>query len=428
MKVAVIGIGYVGLPTSIGLACYGHDVICIDNNVEKINLLKRGEFPIYEENLEFYYNKAQTEGSIIFSNDLQDTNGCQFIIICVGTPEDELGKADLSYIKSVANSLQINEGQIVAIKSTVPVGTNEIVKSIIKKNNSGKYFTQLSMPEFLREGFAFYDFFNPDRIVVGCDIYSGEIVTLIYELFPTHLHHKILLTDMKSAEMIKYASNSFLAMKIHYINQIADLCELVGANVFEVAKGMGLDTRIGDKFLKPSIGYGGSCFPKDTKALYYYAKSHGIDLSLIGDAIFGNYNRKKIIAQKIHQFLLDKTNPTIAILGLSFKKGTDDCRESSIIDIIRYIKQYKPDIQIKCYDKLAIENAKQILGDEVFYSEDIQFTIQDVDLIIIANDDEEFHNISTNITIFDFAAITDKKYCPNRMLIGVDNFNVERKK
>lgn len=428
MKIAVIGVGYVGLPTGIGFACYGHDVICIDKDINKIKALKESVFPIYEENLGYYYEKAQDMGNITFSDNLQDILGCQIIIICVGTPEDELGQADLSYIKAVANSLEINDGQLIAIKSTVPVGTNEIVKSIIQSNNKGKYFTQLSMPEFLREGFAFYDFFNPDRIVIGCDVFTEEITKTIYKLYPEHLHNKILMTDVKSAEMIKYASNSFLAMKIHYINQIADLCEIVGANVFEVAKGMGLDTRIGSKFLKPSIGYGGSCFPKDTKALYYYARAHKVDLSLIGDAIFGNYNRKKIIAQKILQFVSDKTDAKIAVLGLSFKKGTDDCRESASIDIINQIIQYKPNLNIRCYDKLAMDNAKEILKDKVCYCENIISAIQNVDLIVIMNDDEEFGNIETGITVFDFAAITNKASCPNRILIGVDNFNVKRKK
>ena len=416
MNIGIIGIGYVGLPTAVGLASFGHSIICIDNNKEKINNLNNGMIPIYESGLNDLFNIYKK--NIIFSTSYEDLRNCDFIIITVGTPQSTHGKAELKYLYEVANNIKLKEGQVIAIKSTVPVGTNKEIYEIL--NKSGIPFELLSMPEFLREGFAIDDFFNPDRIVIGTNN-KAKIKPIIEKIYPKQYHDRLLFTDIESAELIKYASNAFLATKIHYINEIANLCEKTGANIKEVAIGMGLDTRIGTKFLCAGAGYGGSCFPKDTEALNYIAKSHNVDLDIVNAVIKGNKKRKMDLAYRIIKKVKNIENPIIAIMGIAFKSGTDDCRESSALDIIKYIQMSLNTAKIRCYDKLAIKNAKNCLENAEFY-ENIENTIKNANIIVIMNEDEEFKSINVdNVPIFDYRGIMPNRQ--NIFKIGVNNFN-----
>ncbi len=295
MKVAIIGTGYVGLPTGIGLAELGNDVVCIDKIEEKISSLKAGKVTIYEDGMEDLFQKNRASGKLKFTTSMQEgVSGADVVMIAVGTPPHPVTKeADMKYIHAAATELaQYLDGYtVVATKSTVPVGTGDDVEEIIKKTNPKADFDVVSLPEFLREGFAIHDFFSPDRIVIGANSQKARDVLLsLYKPFEGKT--KFLLVNRKSSETIKYASNAFLAMKIHYINEMADFCEKAGADVREVAQGMGLDSRIGAKFLNPGPGYGGSCFPKDTNAMAQMGKKYGARLSLIETTIEQNDLRK----------------------------------------------------------------------------------------------------------------------------------------
>ena len=284
MKITVIGTGYVGLPTGVGLAELGNDVICLDIDENKINTLKSGKVTIFEEGLEELFQKNTANEKVKFSTSFAESiPSADLVILAVGTPPNPITKeADMKYIKAAAEELahHLNGYTVIAIKSTVPVNTGDIVEGIIRKNNPTADFDVISLPEFLREGFAVHDFFNPDRIIVGANSERAkELISTLYAPFKDKC--TILYVSRQSSETIKYASNAFLAMKIQYINEMADFCETSGADIYEVAKGMGLDSRIGAKFLVPGPGYGGFCFPKDTNALAYMGKFNGVDLSLI---------------------------------------------------------------------------------------------------------------------------------------------------
>jgi UDPglucose 6-dehydrogenase len=314
------------------------------------------------------------------------------VILAVGAPtEPETNKADLTYIKEASKEIaecEINRHVVIAIKSTVPVGTGDMVEEIINNENCDI----VSMPEFLREGFALHDFFNPDRIVIGTN--SEKAKNLLQQLYQDK---NVLFTDRRSSELIKYASNAFLALKIHYINEIADLCEKAGANVEFVAKGMGLDSRIGNKFLNAGIGFGGSCFPKDTKALLETSKEFGSKMSLVDTVINGNNFRKMKIAKKIAD-KAKELNPhgekliRIAIYGLAFKNNTDDCRESPAIEIIQHLLNEK-DLILEVYDPKANENAKRILGKKVNYYDNPEVCAFQADIIAILTEWEEFKTL-----------------------------------
>lgn len=415
MKVGIVGIGYVGLPTAVCLASFGHQIICLDTNEKKIKQLQEDKLPIFEKGLEQLYKTNKNK--IRFTINYEDLKNVDIIIIAVGTPQLETGEADLSYIYSVAKSLKLTNGQIVAIKSTVPIGTNDKVLDILKQNNKVN-FDLISIPEFLREGFAIKDFYNPDRIIIGVRNYN--LYDKIKKLYSPSLRNKIILTDIKSAELIKYASNAFLATKIHFINEIANLCEVTGANIKAVSAGMGADTRIGYKFLKAGAGYGGSCFPKDTEALLYTANNAKIDLNIVKTVIEGNKQRKIELANRILNKIKNFKNPTITFLGIAFKMGTDDCRESSSIAIIKYIQDKNKNVQIRCYDALANKNAKKILDNVIFY-DNLMASIKDANLIIIMNEDEEFRTIKTDKPIFDYRGIMPNSR--NIYKIGENNFN-----
>ncbi|EAH6247476.1 UDP-glucose/GDP-mannose dehydrogenase family protein [Campylobacter jejuni] len=394
MKIGIIGTGYVGLPTGVGLAELGNDVICIDREKSKIDALNNGILTIYEDNLEELFHKNVKEGHLKFTTSMQKgIKDVDLVIIAVGTPPHPVTKeADMKYIHAAATDLAdyLTGYTVIATKSTVPVGTGDDIESLISKKNPNAEFDVLSLPEFLREGFAVYDFFNPDRIIVGTNSQRAKaVIEKLYEPFKGK--SKLLFVNRRSSETIKYASNAFLAIKIHYINEMANFCEKAGADILEVAKGMGLDTRIGDRFLNPGPGYGGSCFPKDTLAMAFMGKQNDIDLTLINAAIKGNEERKNHMYERILNSVKDIKNPKIAVLGLAFKDGTDDCRESPAVDIV--FKLLEQELQICAYDPKAMDLAKQILGDKIDYANSMYEAIKDADAIAILTEWKEFTNL-----------------------------------
>lgn len=394
MKVGIIGTGYVGLPTGVGLAELGNDVICIDREKSKIDALNNGILTIYEDNLEELFHKNVKEGRLKFTTSMQEgIKDADLVIIAVGTPPHPVTKeADMRYIHAAATELAdyLTGYTVIATKSTVPVGTGDDIESLISKKNPNAEFDVLSLPEFLREGFAVYDFFNPDRIIVGTNSQRAKaVIEKLYE--PFQGKSELLFVNRRSSETIKYASNAFLAIKIHYINEMANFCEKAGADILEVAKGMGLDTRIGNRFLNPGPGYGGSCFPKDTLAMAFMGKQNDIDLTLINAAIKGNEERKNHMCERILNSVKDIKNPKIAVLGLAFKDGTDDCRESPAVDIVFKLLEQK--VQICAYDPKAMDLAKQILGDKIDYANSMYEAIKDADVIAILTEWKEFSNL-----------------------------------
>ncbi|ADN91575.1 nucleotide sugar dehydrogenase [Campylobacter jejuni] len=394
MKVGIIGTGYVGLPTGVGLAELGNDVICIDREKSKIDALNNGILTIYEDNLEELFHKNVKEGRLKFTTSMQEgIKDADLVIIAVGTPPHPVTKeADMRYIHAAATELAdyLTGYTVIATKSTVPVGTGDDIESLISKKNPNAEFDVLSLPEFLREGFAVYDFFNPDRIIVGTNSQRAKaVIEKLYE--PFQGKSELLFVNRRSSETIKYASNAFLAIKIHYINEMANFCEKAGADILEVAKGMGLDTRIGNRFLNPGPGYGGSCFPKDTLAMAFMGKQNDIDLTLINAAIKGNEERKNHMCERILNSVKDIKNPKIAVLGLAFKDGTDDCRESPAVDIVFKLLEQK--VQICAYDPKAMDLAKQILGDKIDYANSMYEAIKDADVIAILTEWKEFSSL-----------------------------------
>ncbi|ECL9190534.1 UDP-glucose/GDP-mannose dehydrogenase family protein [Campylobacter jejuni] len=394
MKIGIIGTGYVGLPTGVGLAELGNEVICIDREKSKIDALNNGILTIYEDNLEELFHKNVKEGRLKFTTSMQEgIKDVDLVIIAVGTPPHPVTKeADMKYIHAAATELadHLTGYTVIATKSTVPVGTGDDIESLISKKNPNADFDVLSLPEFLREGFAVYDFFNPDRIIVGTNSQRAKaVIEKLYEPFKGK--SKLLFVNRRSSETIKYASNAFLAIKIHYINEMANFCEKAGADILEVAKGMGLDTRIGDRFLNPGPGYGGSCFPKDTLAMAFMGKQNDIDLTLINAAIKGNEERKNHMSERILNSIKDIKNPKIAVLGLAFKDGTDDCRESPAVDIVFKLLEQK--LPICAYDPKAMDLAKQILGDKIDYADCMYEAIKDADVIAILTEWKEFSSL-----------------------------------
>lgn len=349
---------------------------------------------IYEDNLEELFHKNVKEGRLKFTTSMQEgIKDADLVIIAVGTPPHSVTKeADMKYIHAAATELAdyLTGYTVIATKSTVPVGTGDDIESLISKKNPNAEFDVLSLPEFLREGFAVYDFFNPDRIIVGTNSQRAKaVIEKLYEPFKGK--SELLFVSRRSSETIKYASNAFLAIKIHYINEMANFCEKVGADILEVAKGMGLDTRIGNRFLNPGPGYGGSCFPKDTSAMAFMGKQNNIDLTLINAAIKGNEERKNQMSERILNSIKDIKNPKIAVLGLAFKDGTDDCRESPAVDIIFKLLEQK--VQICAYDPKAMDLAKQILGDKIDYANSMYEAIKDADVIAILTEWKEFSSL-----------------------------------
>ena len=397
MKIAIIGTGYVGLPTGIGLAELGNEVVCVDKIEEKIASLSAGKATIYEDGMEELFQKHRKSGALTFTTDMaKGVSGADVVMLAVGTPPHPVTKeADLKYIYAAAEELaQYLDGYtVVATKSTVPVGTGDEVEAIIKKVNPTADYDVVSLPEFLREGFAVHDFFHPDRIVIGANNEKARNVLLrLYAPFEGKT--EFLLVNRKSSETIKYASNAFLAMKIHYINEMADFCEKAGADIREVAKGMGLDSRIGKKFLNPGPGYGGSCFPKDTNAMAQMGRKFGAHLNLIETTIAKNDERKVNMARRVIASLDKDKNGKIAVWGLAFKGGTDDCRESPAMDIVSEIIKHSSNVMV--YDPKAMDNARKLIGDKVKYAQDAYEACEDADILVILTEWEEFRNADLN--------------------------------
>ncbi|WP_297193122.1 UDP-glucose/GDP-mannose dehydrogenase family protein [uncultured Campylobacter sp.] len=415
MNIAIIGTGYVGLPTGVGLAELGHNVICIDREERKIKALQDGKITLYEEGLEELFHKNVKEKRLSFSTSMKEgVENADIVMIAVGTPPHPVTKeADMKYIHAAATELApyLKTYTVIATKSTVPVGTGDDIESLISKKNPQAEFDVVSLPEFLREGFAVYDFFNPDRIIVGTNNDRARVVIeKMYEKFK----NKIVFVSRRSSETIKYASNSFLAIKVHFINEMADFCEKSGADILEVAKGMGLDTRIGNRFLNPGPGYGGSCFPKDTLAMSYMARQNEVNLSLVNAAIKGNDDRKEKIALRILEKIKDDKNAKIAILGLAFKDGTDDCRESPAIEII--LKLLEKNLNITAYDPKAMDIAKEILKDKISYAKNMYECVENADILVILTEWQSFKELDLKQAkklmkgknILDFRNLLDK--------------------
>lgn len=395
-KIAVIGTGYVGITSAIGLASFGSNVRGLDIDVAKVARLNQGELPIYEPGMKESFDVNVNAGRLSFCSDIDaGIKWADIVFIGVGTPQGEDGRADLSAIFSVAEQLShnINGYKIIITKSTVPVGTNEKIRDIIAKNNVlNCEFDVVSNPEFLREGKALYDFLHPDRVVIGVDNPRPlEAIRKIYR--PLFLNEvPFVMTDLRTAEVIKYAANCFLATKIAFINEMARLCDTVGANVQTVAQAMGKDGRIGSKYLHPGPGYGGSCFPKDTHAIAVLAKDYNVDLAIVEATIASNELQKQYAARKIiDQFNGDLHGIKLAILGLAFKAETDDMRDSSAIIIINEVLKYGAEVVV--YDPQAMENAKSLWGDSIQFAIDEYDAVKGTDGVVIITEWNQFRNM-----------------------------------
>lgn len=386
MRITIAGTGYVGLVTGVALAEIGHEVICYDIDDEKVNRLKEGISPIYEPGIDQLLVKNLLNNRLFFSSDCSEAYSTpDIIMIAVGTPEREDGSANLSYVYQVAKDISKylkTQRAIVVTKSTVPVGTNRKVKQWIEEEiDFHSKIHIVSNPEFLREGSALYDTFHGDRIVIGSE--DEEAATKMEELY-SPLNIPIIHTDIESAEMIKYASNAFLATKISFINEIANICEKVGANIEDVSKGIGMDQRIGSKFLQAGIGYGGSCFPKDTKALVQLAGDVKHRFHLLEAVINVNNNQPLLLLKKARNYVGSFKDVKVAVLGLAFKPNTDDIRESAALVVLKHL--LNEGAQVNVYDPIAIANARKVLGNTVSYYETIEAAIKDTEIVFIVTE------------------------------------------
>ena len=425
MNICIIGTGYVGLVTGTCLADFGLSVTCVDLDEKKISLLNSGGVPIYEPNLEPLIKKNVSANRLTFTTNLEKAvKESKVIFIAVGTPSNNDGSANLKQIEKVAQQIaaSMNEYKVIVNKSTVPIGTATKIKEIINKYQTLSLratkgsaaipssviarseatrqsqptskpidFDIVSNPEFLREGSAVYDFTHPDKIVIGTT--SPKALKIMQEIYrPLYLiDTPFVITNPETAELIKYACNAFLATKITFINEIANLCDKVGADVHQIAKAMGLDGRISPKFLHPGPGYGGSCFPKDTEALYHFASTCGYDFKLLKGVISANKYQRELMVEKIkHHLGSNLKGKTIGILGLTFKQNTDDIRKSPAVDIIQLL--LKEGAHIKCFDPLAMENTRKILPD-LIYCQDEYETAKQSDALVIATEWNQFRNL-----------------------------------
>ena len=430
MKISVIGCGYVGLVSGVCFADSGHTVTCIDNDNKKIQLLKDNQVPIYEPGLDELLLKNIKGNNLHFELNINENiKDSEIVIIAVGTPTDENGEADLTFVRQCANEMAefISPNTLVIVKSTVPVGTCDEIDDIINEKCAHSEFSVISNPEFLREGNAIYDFMNPDRIVIG--IKDQKHKKRMIDLYTNISNEdKILFTSRRSSELIKYASNSMLAMRIIFINEIADLCEKIGADVTDIAKGIGLDKRIGPHFLEPGPGFGGSCFPKDARALIESGKKFDAPQTLLESVILGNENRKKNISKKILDKLDGQYENQIGILGVTFKAETDDMREAPSLIII-------PDLQdngmnVSVYDPEGEGEASKLI-ENVNWKQTAYEAAEDVDCLVILTDWKEFKDLDLiklkdkmkRPLIYDFRNIFD----PDKMAeLGFEYFSLGR--
>lgn len=407
MKVAVAGTGYVGLVTGVALAHIGHSVTCVDVDEKKIEMMRKGISPIYEEDLEKLM--AENKERLNYTTNYKDAyKDADVIIIGVGTPERSDGSANLDYVFSVVEQIasSVKKDCVVVVKSTVPIGTNDDVEKYLKENvDDGINIFVASNPEFLAQGTAVRDTLYASRIVVGTeDKKAADVMKSLYlPLTREPYNVPYLSTNRRSAEMVKYASNDFLALKISYINEIANLCEQVGANIEDVTKGMGFDSRIGNKFLNAGIGYGGSCFPKDTKALHWLSKMCDTEIKTIKACMEVNKEQKIKLYKKLKEDYNDLKNLTVAVLGLTFKPGTDDLREAPSIDNVELL--IDAGVHVKAFDPIGINNFKKKIKNKILddgitgtieYFENIDDTIKDADAVMIMTEWNEIKSYDLN--------------------------------
>lgn len=418
MNIAVIGTGYVGLVTGVCFASVGNNVICVENNVEKLQKLKEGISPIFEPFLEEYMKRNIKEGRLHFLSDIgsaiKDSSIC---FITVGTPEGADGSPNLSYVLNVAHEIGkfLNGYKVIVDKSTVPVGTAEKISEIIRRHTV-QPFDVISNPEFLRQGSAMEDFMHPDRVIIGSD--SSKARDILLELYSKFVSkNKIIQMSIKSAELTKYAANSFLATKISFINEIANLCEKVGADVEQVRLGLSTDNRIGNKFLFPGLGFGGSCFPKDLKALIKMGDEYNCDMSIIKATNFVNTRQRYNFLSKIFErFGTNLKGKTFAVWGLAFKPKTDDIREAPAITIVESL--LKAGANIKVYDPKANDKAAQVLPKEVVFTNNPYDVFNEADAMLLMTEWEEFkypdfekiRNLMSSPIIFDGRNLYNMKY------------------
>ena len=445
MKITVVGTGYVGLVTGTCFAESGNDVVCVDINEDKVKKMQQGHVPIYEPGLETLFHRNIKAKRLSFTTDLnRGVNFGEIIFLALPTPEDEDGSADLSYVMDVAGKIgdlmEQNPGnsyKIIVNKSTVPVGTAEKVTEIIK-SKTGKEFDVVSNPEFLREGFAVDDFMKPERVIIGANSDKAqEKMRLLYEPF-VRSGNPIIMMDPRSAEITKYAANSFLAMKITFMNEIANFAEKVGADVDKIRIGMGTDSRIGKRFLFPGVGYGGSCFPKDVKALYKTGLDHEYEFKLLKSVIEVNDRQKTILIPKLKAFFEgDIKGKNIAVWGLAFKPETDDIREAPALYMIDEL--LKAGANVKVFDPEAMDNVKQKYGAKLQYAENMYQALENADALLISTEWNMFRtpDFYKMKSLMKHAAIFDGRnlYRPERMIelgfyytsIGRAKVNVPRK-
>jgi len=388
VNICAVGVGYVGLVTGAVFADLGNEVICVDVDREKIENLKNGIMPIYEPGLKEMVTHNVKDGRLRFTTEIKEgVRASDIIFICVNTPPKDDGETDLSYVRSVAKSIAewMDDYKIIVNKSTVPVGTGDLVKEIIERNKRKNVeFDVVSNPEFLREGSAIKDTLEPDRIVIGAP--SKNVAMKLLELYAV-LERPMIITDVHSAEIIKYASNAFLASKISFVNLIADLCELAGANVNHVVRGMGADRRIGGLFLQPGLGYGGSCFPKDSSSLAHTTRQYGADASLIDAVIRINDQRSERLLAKIKKRFSSLEGKTFAMLGLAFKPNTDDIREAKSLELIKGLLDSKA--VIRAYDPEAMNNVKKLFP-HITYCQNAYEATEGADAMILVTEWNEF--------------------------------------
>jgi len=394
MNIAVIGTGYVGLVTGACFAEFGVHVTCVDKVEEKIRDLKTGKMPIYEPGLEEMVERNVKQGRLTFTTDLASAVERSLVIfIAVGTPPVESGAADLTFVRDVALAVakHLNEYKVVVTKSTVPMGTGSMIRKLIEENKKAPVaFSVASNPEFLREGAAVEDFMRPNRVIIGTE--DPQATAILKDLYrPLYLiETPFVVTDVVTAEMVKYASNAFLATKISFINEMANLCDLIGADVHDVARGMGLDNRIGRKFLHPGPGFGGSCFPKDTAAVAQIARNQGYRLRIVESVMEVNNEQIGRVVGKVREVIGEPKGKTAAVLGLSFKPNTDDIREAPPIGIIEVLQGWG--MKIRAYDPVAMEPAKKVLKDVVFAKNEYD-AAEGADVLIVATEWNQFRQI-----------------------------------
>lgn len=402
MNIAIVGTGYVGLVSGTCFAEVGINVTCVDIDAQKIENLKQGIIPIYEPGLDELVCRNQKEGRLHFTTDLSSCiNNVEVVFSAVGTPPDEDGSADLKYVLEVARTFgqNINKFAILVTKSTVPVGTSKKIRAVIEeeleKRGVNIPFEVASNPEFLKEGAAIKDFMSPDRVVIGVESErSRKVMERLYRPFLLN-NFRVIFMDIASAEMTKYAANSMLATRISFMNDIANLCELVGADVNMVRKGIGTDIRIGNKFLYAGCGYGGSCFPKDVKALIHTGKEHGYHMSIIEAVEKVNEQQKEVVFNKLKKALKNLSNKRIAIWGLAFKPETDDMREAPALVVINRLLESGAEVVV--YDPVAIDECKRRLGDKVKYAKDMYDAVIDADAIAMITEWKQFRVPSWSI-------------------------------